>query len=284
LGFTGLLYLYGRNQNMIRKFGWFLFFVVAASSCLNEPDCYSLNNYVVGIAFKKMTNGQADTVFFTQIKADGSDSIFYSNAAVTGIDLPLNYYDNQTLYHIGGLGVTHDLLFDYTSQTQFVSEDCGERFVLSNLNVTSAAFDSVRFLSRTPKRQRQTGAHLNVYRCPNSRQIELRFSTPVIINNAGNDFGGSILLTRSAVTTFSLPLNPEADQTTTNFSFDNGDAADIVKTLTVSYNRKNDSTAYKVCGPQVVLSNFQVTNNFTSATVIRNTISDPLLTNVEITF
>jgi hypothetical protein len=265
--------------NMLKKSGWFLFFVILASSCLDEPDCFSLNNNIVGIAFRKISDGQADTVFFKQIAVDGTDSV-YNNTLFTAIDLPLNYYQHETAYHFEGLTTTYDLHFGYTAKTQFVSEDCGERFVLSDLVVTAPAFDSLRLMATTPKRERQTGTHLYIYRCPNTSRIELRFAAPVTITNASADFPGQFLLNTAAVTTQEVPLNPTADQSTIRLNF--GDLGE--KFLTVSYSRK-DSTLFKVCGPQTVLSNIDiVSTDFTSATSIRKTIQDPLLTNIEITF
>jgi hypothetical protein len=278
LGFTGLLYLYGRMVNIIKKSGWFLFFVVLASSCLDEPDCYSLNNNIVGIAFRKMSDGQADTVFFKQITVDGTDSV-YKDVFRTGLDLPLNYYQNETSYHFEGQTTIYDLHFGYTAKTQLVSEDCGERFVLGDLVVTAPAFDSLRLVARTPKRVRQTGTHLYIYRCPNTSRIELKFAAPVTITAASADFPGSFLLNTAAVTTQAVPLNTAADQSTITLTF-----GDVVKVLTVSYSR-TESTLFKVCGPQTVLSNIDVVStDFTSATSIRKTIQDPLLTNIEITF
>lgn len=280
MGFTGLLYLYGRIANMIKKSGWFLFFVVLASSCLDEPDCFSLNNNVVGIAFRKMSDGQADTVFFKQITVDGTDSV-YRNTLLTAMDLPLNYYQNETAYHFEGLTATYDLNFSYTAKTQFVSEDCGERFVLSGLVATAPAFDSVRLLATTPKRQRQTGTHFYIYRCPNTSRIELRFAEAIKIIGVAGDFPGAVLLdTATAVTILDVPLNTAANQSTIRLNF----RKEGEKLLTVSYTRK-DSTLFKVCGPQTVLSNIDVVStDFTSATSIRKTIQDPLLTNIEITF
>lgn len=279
MGFTGLLYLYGRIANMIRKSGWFLFFVVLASSCLDEPDCYSLNNNIVGIAFKKISDGTADTVFFNRIWAEGTDST-YENTFRTGIDLPLNYFQNETTYHFEGITKNYDLTLSYNAKTQFVSEDCGERFVLSDLVVTAPAFDSLRLMARTPKRERQTGTHLNFYRCPNTSQMELRFSEAVTIKGGSADVPGLLLDTATAVTVLAVPLNPAADQSTIRLNL--GDLGE--KFLTVSYSRK-DSTLFKVCGPQTVLSNIDVVStDFTSATSIRKTIQDPLLTNIEITF
>jgi hypothetical protein len=60
----------------------------------------------------------------------------------------LNYYQNETTYHFEGLTTTYDLQSRATmAKTQFVSEDCGERFVLSDLVVSAPAFDSLRVMA-----------------------------------------------------------------------------------------------------------------------------------------
>jgi hypothetical protein len=255
--------------------------VVVASSCLDEPECFGLNNNIVGISFRKLLDGKADTVFFSRIISDETDSVFYEATLATGIDLPLNYYQNQTIYHFEGLGENYEMQFDYNAQTQFVSEDCGERFVLTDLAVASVGFDSLRLMARNPKTAYQTGTHLEIYRCPYTSRIELRFAEPIKIRGALADYPAPILLdTATAVTTFDMPLNPAANQTTVTLNFDDN----VNKVITISYLR-NDSTIFEICGPQTVLSEFGVvSHNFTSAEVIRKTIQDPLLTNIEITF
>jgi uncharacterized protein YkuJ len=281
LGFTGLLYLYGRMVNIVKKSGWFLFFVMLASSCLDEPDCYSLNNNIVGIAFKKMSDGTADTVFFRQITVDGVNG-GYGDTSLTAINLPLNYYQNETTYHFEGLTTTYDLNLSYMAKTQFVSEDCGERFVLSDLVVSAPAFDSLRVMATTPKRERQTGTHLNFYRCPNTSRIELRFAEArKIIGVSVDDFPGEFSRdTTTAVTILDVPLNTAADQSTIRLNF----RKEGEKFLTVSYTRK-DTVLFEKCKFQTVLKNINVdSTDFTSATTIRKTIQDPLLTNIEITF
>ena len=275
-----LIYLYGLNLIMIKKLCWFLVLVVLASSCLDEPECFSLNNDVVGISFRKLSDGKADTVFLYSVATEGIAGEFVSDTELTALNLPLNYYQNQTIYHFAGLGADYTLQFDYKAQAQFVSEACGERFVLSDLKATSGSFDSLRMLSTTPKRKLQAGTHLEIYRCPNTSRVELRFSQPVVITNVSTSYTNAILWSTTPVSTFAVPLDIAADKSTITFTFGN-----VVKKLTVSYSR-TDSTLFASCGPQAVISNISsvvTETDFTSANVIRTTIQDPLLTNIEIT-
>lgn len=278
--FKNLIYLYGLKENMVKKAGWFVFFALLASSCLDEPECFSLNNNIVGISFRRLSTGGADTVFFKAIRAEGTDSVFVENAVLTNINLPLNYYQNQTIYRFEGLTLNHTLQLDYTAKAQFVSVDCGERFILSQLRPSSETFDSLRLIGDTPKRARQNGTNLEIYRCPNTSQVELRFAQAVKITSGSTmGYTAPLLLSTAEVTTLAIPLNIEADESTIRLSFDS-----VVKTITISYSR-SESTLFSKCGPQTVLSDFQiVSSDFTSARVIRSTIQDPLLTNIEITF
>src|SRR5688500_13476479 len=99
---------------MLKKTCWFVFLMMLAISCLDEPECFSLNNNVIGIAFKKMSDSQADTVIFFSVWAEGTDSVFRTSVALTGIDkLPLNYYQNETIFHFEGLDKTYDLHLGY---------------------------------------------------------------------------------------------------------------------------------------------------------------------------
>src|SRR5688572_1373318 len=128
---------------MIKHTRWFIFFLLMAVSCLDEPDCFSLNNNIIGISFKKMLTGAADTVAVLSIKAEGFDSLFAEERLINGISLPLNYFQQNTSFIFEGVDKqTHYLNLDYSAKAQFVSEECGERFVLADLKIGSHDFDS----------------------------------------------------------------------------------------------------------------------------------------------
>ena len=50
---------------MVKKSAWFLSFLLMTAGCLDEPDCYLLNNNIIGVSFKKLENSTADTVAIT---------------------------------------------------------------------------------------------------------------------------------------------------------------------------------------------------------------------------
>lgn len=146
---------------MVKKSAWVLVFTLLASACLDEPDCFSLNNYFIGISFRKLTDSSADTVGFTGIRVTEPPIIFVGDT-VSKVYLPLNYFENETTFLFENPDKTQVLRLGYTSLAQFVSENCGERFVLSDLKVLEYAFDSVRVVNTIPSRDRGT-THIEIF-------------------------------------------------------------------------------------------------------------------------
>ena len=159
LAFHRLLYLYGRIR-MIKKIGIFLCYTLIASACLDDPDCFSLNNHIVGLTFKNKSDGKAATITFTGINAEGSDSVF--TASLNTVFIPLNYFKNETTFYFKQQATSDTLQLSYKAQPQFVSPDCGERYVLSELKVTYHTFDSVHVANAVPSTT-TTVNHINIF-------------------------------------------------------------------------------------------------------------------------
>lgn len=139
---------------MIRKSAWFLVLVTAAAACLDEPDCYLLNNYIIGISFKKIENSSTDTVAITGLGTIEPTNLFYEgDSTISRVFLPLNYFEEETTFFFLEDDSLDILQLTYLSQAQFVSEECGEKFVLSNLRVGKHSFDSVRLVVDVPTRE-----------------------------------------------------------------------------------------------------------------------------------
>lgn len=128
-----------------------------ATACLEEPDCYQLNNEVIGIAFKKLEDSSADTVGF-QLRTVEPPLVF-PDTTVSRLFLRLNYFADEITFVFAQESSTDTLQLTYRSQAQFVSEDCGEKFVLSKLRVGHHSFDSVRLVIETPT---QNGSVVNL--------------------------------------------------------------------------------------------------------------------------
>jgi hypothetical protein len=263
---------------MIKRTLWFFVFALMAISCLDQPDCFSLNNNIVGIGFKKLSNKTSDTLTLRSVIAAGTDSIFLTDMRITGKNLPLNIYGDSTTFYFEGLDKVYDLTLKYSSKSQFVSEDCGGRFVITGLQAFSKTFDSVRVAASTPKSRDIAGTNIEVFRCPNTSRIKLRFVSAVTISSIEANYPGTILLPTTAVTTLLLPLN--TTESTSSIKFTIGG---VTKTLVLNYERKFD-TLFHACGEQVVISELVIADhNFSKATVVRKAIQDPNQTNLEIT-
>lgn len=274
---------------MIKKVAWFLFFALLAVSCLDEPDCYNLNNNIVGISFRKLADNKADTVAIVDIAINGTDSVFYPFRLVTGVELPLNFYTSESdivlqRFH-RDVAVTNRLLLGYRSQIQFVSEDCGERFLLSNLGVVESDFDSVRVVNASPGNTPST--NLIVYRCPETdlmrvgfRQLDMDDDSlgrpvDVFVNGVLADFTPDVFYPQDTASSFVLPLNPASMATTYNFDFTSGSG-----TVEVGY-RTVETTRYNLCGPQQFYTDLSVVSaDFDKALVVRDSIQDPPVTNI----
>ena len=95
---------------MIRKVAQYSFFALLAVSCLDKPDCYNLNNNVIGISFRKIADNRADTVALLGITVNGTDSVFYPDVLATGLELPLDVLSAESNVSFQFLGISGPVL------------------------------------------------------------------------------------------------------------------------------------------------------------------------------
>lgn len=145
---------------MIKKTGIFLVYFLMASACLDEPDCINLNNHIIGITFKNKSDLKAASITFASIKAAGTDSTF--TASLNKVFLPLNYFKKTSAFYFRQQSASDTLVLEYLPQPQFVSPDCGERYVLSNLKVVYHTFDSVHVANTIPSSVASSN-HIDVF-------------------------------------------------------------------------------------------------------------------------
>lgn len=273
---------------MIRKVGLYSLFALLALSCLDEPDCYNLNNSVIGISFRKMADNRADTVILLGITVNGTDSLFYPNRLATGVELPLDVLSSEsdiTFQFAGPDGpVARNLHATYTSKVQFVSEDCGERFIISGLQVEDHDFDSVRLVNDQPGREPTT--NYIIYRCPTTDRMKIGFrqlgmgtdslgtAMDVFVDSISSDFSTSVLVRDDTASSFILPLNPESSSVTYHFNFTEGVADLVVDYRTVT------GTRYSVCGDQTFFTDLTASGDFDKVLIVKDSIQDPAVTNV----
>lgn len=263
---------------MIKRTLWLFVFAMMAISCLDQPDCFSLNNNIIGITFKKLSNNSADTIAVEGIDSPVAGITYETTPTTTFANLHLNPYTNTTTFQIRAGGQVYDLKLDYSSKAQFVSEDCGEKFVITDLKVSSLTFDSVRVASSTPKSRPVAGTNVEIFRCPNTSGVRLRFAAAVTITSIQTDYA-TITAPTNAVTSLTLPLNISQSQSTIKLTFSGG----VERLLVLNYERQVD-TRFNACGEQVSISKLLITDhNFSSANVVRPAILDINQPNLEIT-
>jgi hypothetical protein len=134
----------------MRTIIWISFLLCVSISCLEEPDCVNIRNDVVGVTFKNFTDGKASDQQIDTVKAVGASLLLDLNTKTNKILLPLDYTRDTTFYTLRIQDTTYHLVLTYTSQPEFISEACGERFVLGSLKIAEHSFDSVRIVSPKP--------------------------------------------------------------------------------------------------------------------------------------
>lgn len=264
----------------MNKTGLFTFVLIIAVSCLNEPDCYQLNNNTVVIYFK-ILGGGADVIQLTSVQTPDSDSSYNGDTTLSKIVLPLNPLTEETLYTLQGANVTNTLHFGYTRQAQFVSEACGERYYFQNLDVLNHDYDSVRVVNTipTPTPEPAGANNVEVYRCPTTNLMGISFPEPTLVEGITSDFTTIVLPSDGMLDDFVLPLDPSKSITTYVFQL-----VDTLKTLQVRYTR-TEKTIADVCGIQTILYELQSDSvtNFSSVVIPKDSIQDLPIINLEIT-
>jgi hypothetical protein len=145
-----------------------LFILLLALSCLEEPECIGLNNNILGLSFRALNEEATDSVSFDRLFLNGTKYLYMTTATgiayvpftdadsdttiiLSSMIVPLNPFSQETTLVFGFGDDSDTLKLSYKSQAQFVSEDCGERYVLSELTAESdGALDSVRIISNRP--------------------------------------------------------------------------------------------------------------------------------------
>jgi len=263
----------------MKKLSWFVCFSLFAVSCLNEADCYQLNNNAVVIYFK-ILGGKADLFELYTIQSADAGGPFLVDTAVSYVALPINPKTEETVFTIIGAYADYELPVTYNRQVQFVSEDCGERYVFSNLNVLENNFDSVLLVSTTPAPVPvpSSAKNIEIYRCPRTNLAGITFKEKVLLSDVTVNFPAIIYQPTDSVTTINLPLNP--NDTTTTFTFSFGNAT---KTLKVSY-LKEPETLFQECGEQSLISKLYVNvTDLTLVNILNDSIEDLPIKNFEIT-
>jgi hypothetical protein len=247
----------------MKKVSWFAFFLVLTVSCLDDPDCFQLHNNIIGITFRVLGTNQGDSTLLKGFSISGKDTV------VLSFGLQLNYFEEEIDLGFSGIAENNFLALGYTVKNQFVSEDCGSRFVLSDLRVLEHDFDSVHIINSNPTKT--AGPNIDIYRCPKTDTLTINFSQLLATSNGITvsartskflshpfekvtaDFAGEVYSGRG--TTLHLPVNLSAS--TTMFIFSTNESVD---TLLVGYDRTTEER-YKPCGIQTFVGDLRIIEN-----------------------
>lgn len=294
------------QMQTVKKTSWFIFVLLLAVSCLDDPDCFQLNNDFIGVVFRVMGSNRLDSVALVSVKGNGKIFTKIDTSVTTGFDASLDFFQNQTEFIIQRANGPDTLILSYQSQTQFVSEDCGPRYILSDLSVMPDGFsgDSVRVVNRTPSRS--GGRHIEIFRCPKADTLGITFkeftlvpaqtiqgsrNVAVVLSSVVMD-NGTILYPDTA-STIHLPVNLTEGASVTHYTFNfAGDYGWDMPTrnLGITYELGTDDRFEAPCGILNSVTDLDLsehTFDFADFTrdadgVIRNQLYDPIESNIEV--
>lgn len=260
----------------MKKPAWFVFFSFLAISCLNEPDCYLLNNNVIGLYFRVLGFG-SDVMPIENIQSPAAlPGYFYSDTTLTEFGIELNPIDEEAAFIFDHGDSVHNLSLTYDRKVQFVSEECGERYIFTDLKVNEYDFDSVQVVNPTPTRP--ASVNINIFRCPTTNQMGLTFSTATHVDGIKVD-AKPIVLKDHEITSVYLPVNP--DTTVTTYTFDFG--GNVTKMLRVKYTATPKRLGL-ACGIRTFFTALAIdSTNLTAATVSATAVVDPFVKNIDAT-
>ncbi|HEY3405821.1 MAG TPA: DUF6452 family protein [Ohtaekwangia sp.] len=249
----------------MKKASWFVILLFAVS-CLDDPDCFQLNNNIIGISFRVLGSTKPDTLLVVGVEMSGTDSIFLEPAKYINAALPLNFTTSSTnvIFHQLG-GLSNSMNLGYLARTQFVSDDCGSRFVLSDLQILGSDFDSVRVLDPQPDKVARN--NIEVYRCPepyfltvvfrdlylNSAGDEAKRTGGIKLSGINDSYSSTTYYEDAALATFYLPVDTLSDQTTFDFIQPDG----TTNQLTVQYTRTYQKR-YNPCDPKTFVTGLSI--------------------------
>lgn len=262
----------------------------------------------MGISFRVIGTGSADS---TQVLNVDIGAITGPEAGDTAsvFLLPLNYLSTSTdITFNGPNGYSKRMLLNYLVQTQFVSDDCGSRFILSNLDVAEHNFDSVRIINRSPSKAGTV--NIQVYRCPNPQRVGISFrqlyATGLLTSQKQSKFigadingitsgAGVTLYDGGSTATVRLPVDTATKRSDYTFTFSENKYAPGNRKLGITYETRLD-TPYSKCPAKTyitklrVVEDGKVSTDFDSVSLVINTssgvrdtldnLTDPVQTNL----
>jgi hypothetical protein len=289
----------------VKRRSWFLVFIFFAVSCLEDPDCYQLNNEVIGISFRVAGSSAPDSVTLRSVAHNAVENVFLmptvaTDTTITAMfalaDRTVNGFDILFDY----MGVNKTLSLKYLVKAQFVSEDCGTRYVISDMEATYAGFDSVLVTNTSPGRDSRA-SNITIYRCPQANTLEAKlwqYTIPATGASTARlasvpfmsvDYGGTLLYQGERVATLRLPVRTDATEGDYHLAIADDLGNDVkTGTLGITY-RTTTNKPWLACGPLTTIDNIRIKTAFEVTEFQDNTngtdrdrLTDPIVTNLNI--
>ncbi len=238
-----------------------------AISCLDQPDCFRLNSDQIGVSFKVLGTNKGDVIPLSGLTIDGVNGVFYYDTTLSSLLIPLNYLANETGVTISGEKVSGSMLLKYLSQAQFVSDECGPRYLLSKLTIDQlAGFDSVRLV--TSQVNNPPNINIEIYRCPTTNLVKFDFrqlyvdgsnkkTSQLVLSNINSitaDYPSDIAYQYDTLNTVTLPINLAANSTDFNMILDG-----ISRNVSLNYTTTEEER-YNVCPLEKYVSGLNLTS------------------------
>lgn len=278
-----------RPKMTMKKVIQFALLALLGFSCLDEPDCYQLNNNVLTLTYK-ILGGTSDQVPFIGVQSPATDSVFNALTISGTLEVPLNPIAEELDLTIQDFYASHALALGYSRQIQFVSDECGERYYYSNVKILSHDYDSIRIVNAIPQPETATATNIEIYRCPRTNLAGIQFKQiinsvevkdTVVILNVDVGFATPIFIPNDTLQSINVPVNPDAASTTIQFTF-NTSSGPVTKFVTVAYTRI-PKELFERCGTQTLFTDLTVTNsNFSAIRILKDSIQDLPIINLEV--
>jgi hypothetical protein len=258
----------------MKKSSWFIFFLILAVSCLDDPDCFRLNNNVVGFAFRVIGTNRADTVRLTRVDVTGLNG-FYPDTVTSSVFVPINFTTTaSTVTFSYEDGTTKYVDLEYLLKSQFISEDCGSRYELSDLRALNSDIDSIRVINGSPNKA--AGAiNIELLRCPNPRYVGVAFfdmlestnsnidvnvrSASLAVDRITRESDGLEIYAQSSRTLYYLPIDLNATETIFNFYTRGGDP-DVPQKLRLTYTKRPQNSFPGLCDEVQLVTNLTISD------------------------
>ncbi len=138
------------------KFVRFVSLLLITVGCLNEPDCLITSTNLTKISF---VNGKSiREITFDEIRVSGLDKIYYNNAKVSSVQLPLNPEITEITFTFTFESRVETLRLRYNTSVQIISDKCGAFTNYGDLELIETTFPNIEIVEN----QLSTNATVNI--------------------------------------------------------------------------------------------------------------------------